>query len=193
MKVYAGLDTSFFFFVTIDALSNQGLYDATTRMGLNIPNLLYPFPFVVIFFILMPFTSWMSHLFAIGVGIIQFSGKLDFLLLSSRALNALDTTPYLSWISNQPGFVMKPGDVALPMPGAFDTSRPSSAVRQEGGSILTQLSNAFRTDKYQPIQSYEGMERQADPLLWEEDDENDAVANTKLATSPSKSGANPKV
>jgi hypothetical protein len=188
-----GLDIPFFIFLTIDALNNQGLFDVATRMGLKIPNVLFPFPFVALFFILMPFTSWTSHLFAIGVGILYYTGGLKFLQLSSRALNALDTTKYLAFISNHPSFIMKPGDVVLPMPGAYDANRPyfkfnSSTNSMESGSFLTQVSNVFRNDKYTPIHSYEGMERQADPLLWDEEDENDDRANTKLPGSPSKQG-----
>ena len=58
----------------------------------------------------------------------------------------------------------------------------------ESGSFLTQVSNVFRNDKYTPIQSYEGMERQADPLLWDEEDENDDKANVKIPNSPARPG-----
>lgn len=88
-------------------------------MGLKIPNVLYPIPYMFLFFILMPFTSWTSHGFAVLFGILYSTKALDIILLSSRQLNALDTTSYLSWISNSPSFVMKPGEVGLPIPGSF--------------------------------------------------------------------------
>jgi hypothetical protein len=95
------LDIPFFLFLASDSLAQEGLFEITQTIGLNVPNLLYPFIFVGLLFVLLPFTSVIPHFLAILVGVlrklffyIDSTGLLDSILLPSRALNALDG-PYL--------------------------------------------------------------------------------------------------
>ena len=95
-------------------------------------------------------------------------------MLSSQALNALDTSPYLGFISNRKSFIMKPGEVQLNIPGAFDPTTHTGSLRNQRGerpSFIGALKNSFNSSKYAPIQNYETLESQANPLLWDEDDE----------------------
>jgi membrane associated rhomboid family serine protease len=67
----SGLDIPIFLFLTTESLNERGLYELTTNLGLKVANFLYPFIYVVLFFVLMPLTSWISHLLAIGLGFLR--------------------------------------------------------------------------------------------------------------------------
>ena len=67
-----GLDIPFFFLITTEALSDQGLFEVAKQAGLHLPNILFPLPWVVAFFILLSqSTSVFGHMFAIFIGIIR--------------------------------------------------------------------------------------------------------------------------
>ena len=69
---------------------------------------------------------------------------------------------------------MKPGEVQLSIPGAFDPTTHTGSLRNQRGerpSFIGTLKNSFNSSKYAPIQNYETLESQANPLLWDEDDE----------------------
>jgi hypothetical protein len=107
-------------------LAQEGLFEITQTIGLNVPNLLYPFIFVGLLFVLLPFTSVIPHFLAILVGVlrklffyIDSTGLLDSILLPSRALNALDTSDRLRFYTERHNFIMKPGELGLPIPGSF--------------------------------------------------------------------------
>ncbi|KAJ3319579.1 hypothetical protein HDV06_006227 [Boothiomyces sp. JEL0866] len=146
-------------------------------MGLAVPRDIYPFPFLIILFILMPFTTIIGHLLACAVGYlckivsyVDYFKALDDVMLSTRAVNSLETSGLFAWYVNLSSFVPKPGDVQLPdpvqtnVPGAFPNQRlldPRNATGEP--SFMTQVSNAFSRNKYIPIN-----ENQEEPLLWDE-------------------------
>jgi hypothetical protein len=66
---------------------------------------------------------------------------------------------------------MKPGELGLPIPGSFPSNPTRPGNNDSNGSFLTQITNAFSSSTYAPIQNYSSLERQADPLMWEESDE----------------------
>ncbi|KAJ3274208.1 hypothetical protein HDV01_003281 [Terramyces sp. JEL0728] len=161
-----GLDIPFFIFLSIESLNSTALL--ISKMGLAIPRDIYPFPFLIILFILMPFTTILGHLFACAVG------YLYDLMLTTRAVNSLETSGLFAWFVNLSSFVPKPGDVQLPdpvqtnAPGSFPNQRLLNATGEP--SFMTQVSNAFSRNKYIPIN-----ENQQEPLLWDETDEQMSV------------------
>jgi hypothetical protein len=129
-----GLDITFFTFLMIESLNGRGLYELTryylllipSRFGFgSIPREFYFVPFFIILAVALPFNSWFAHLFAAATGSLYYLGLLDALLLSPHTINALETAGILSWFCARPNFLVKPGTVQLPMPGAF---RPEGYV-----------------------------------------------------------------
>ncbi|KAI8902841.1 hypothetical protein BC833DRAFT_571799 [Globomyces pollinis-pini] len=170
-----GLDTSFFMFLYIDSLSDHGLIEITRRFGLQIPKEFYPVPYIIGFAIFVPSTSIIMHICACLTAFLYVAGFLDQILLTTRAVNSLETSGMFHWVCQQPTFVARPGSVQLspdlPMPGGFDplldVRRPTSDRTRP--SFLSQITNSLQqinTKSYVPIQ-----ETQADPLLWDEDTE----------------------
>jgi hypothetical protein len=84
---------------------------------------------------------------------------------------------------------MKPGEVMLPLPGEFDPMTPTHRSARNTGtgtSFITQIANSFRSEKYTPIRTYEAVENQADPLLWDESDEEESKIDQKVNSANQK-------
>ncbi|KAJ3306235.1 hypothetical protein HDV03_000155 [Kappamyces sp. JEL0829] len=165
-----GLDIAFFTFLMIEALNGRGLYELSGRFGLaSVPRELFFIPFFILLAVVLPFNSWYAHLIGAAVGTLFYLGLFDVILLPDAAINALETAGILSWYYSRSNFLVKPGAVQLPMPGSFRPDGPPD----NHASFITQVTNALRPqqDQYAPIASYQGLERQPDPLTWEEGDE----------------------
>ncbi|KAL2918620.1 Rhomboid domain-containing protein 2 [Polyrhizophydium stewartii] len=181
-----GLDIPFFVFLTIESLSKRGVYDFASRFGVRLPELVFPLPFVVVFLILLPYSSWIVHVAAIVVGVLYFLGVFEAVMLTNAHVHAIETSGMFAWLVSRPGFVSAPGAVALPIPGAFpdlmNPNEPGPASSAGGrGSIVDRIRSAFAAPKYSPLDSQPGgyhaaasQQLDVDPLLWDEDDDIEA-------------------
>ncbi|KAH6587855.1 hypothetical protein BASA50_011046 [Batrachochytrium salamandrivorans] len=193
-----GLDIPFFTFLTIEALSKRGLYEFASNLGVKIPEIMFPLPFVVAFIIILPYSSWISHLGAIVVGLMYFLGMFESIMLTNSRTQELETSGMFAWIVSRPGFVAATAAISLPLPGAYpdlmdaNVPVPSSLSR---GPIITRIQNAFSFSKYQPLNEANGYHDSAhqdvDPLLWDEDD--DLEARGAIGQFAEASGTNPQV
>lgn len=118
-----GLDIPFFSFLTIEGLSRRGIFEVTNRMGIAIPDYLYPIPFLGIYLIILPFSSWMAHILACIMGCLFFFGFMKNLILDSESLLSYESAGIFAFIVKRSNFVPAPGGVQLPpMPGAYTES-----------------------------------------------------------------------
>ncbi|KAI8927884.1 hypothetical protein BC831DRAFT_450883, partial [Entophlyctis helioformis] len=202
-----GLDIPFFTFLAIESLSKRGLYEAASRMGYNLPELVFPLPFIVAGIILMPYTSWVAHICAALVGFFYFLGLLDSVMLQNAHIHAIETSGMFAFWASRPTFVPAPGAVALPLPGAYPTGSPDlmNPTHETGsarGSIVTRIKNAFSSSSYSPlgdapgggVASYNNPHHDVDPLLWDEEDGLDSpetahTAGAQASTVVNVSGA----
>ena len=139
-----GIDIAFFTFVTIEGLCGRGLYDIASRRGLVIAREFFFLPFLVIFMAITLFfgdSNLIPHILAAVVGCmckfvlqllwifladlslslccVDYLGMLNAFKLSEGVINALETSGLFRWYCQRQTFVIKPGSVQLPMPGAF--------------------------------------------------------------------------
>ncbi len=69
--------------------------------------------------VLLPFSSVLAHFIACFVGCAYFYGYLEKLMLNDRALNFLEGAGFLLWYVEKESFIPRPGDLQLPVPGAY--------------------------------------------------------------------------
>ena len=80
----AGLDVPFFTFIAIEGLAKRGVYEFASRIGnIVIHDVLFSLPFVIVFLIFLPFTSWIAHFVAVFVGFLCNYNHFIWLFLSS--------------------------------------------------------------------------------------------------------------
>ncbi|KAI8908012.1 hypothetical protein EDD86DRAFT_247959 [Gorgonomyces haynaldii] len=158
-----GLDIPFFMFLGIEGLSRRGLFEITTKMGLQIPDTLYTLPYLLIVFVLMPFSTWFGHL--------NFLGFLDPMMPTNTQLSQWESAGLFQYVVKSSNFVPCPGGVQLPMPGSYpdEMLNPRTNTTEAQGSFFTRIQNAFSKEKYQPISGNEHQE--VDALLWDDRDE----------------------
>ena len=54
--------------------------------------------------------------------VVDYLGILKAFLLSEGIINSLETAGIFRWYTQRPTFIIKPGAVQLPLPGAFQSA-----------------------------------------------------------------------
>ncbi|EGF78434.1 hypothetical protein BATDEDRAFT_90374 [Batrachochytrium dendrobatidis JAM81] len=183
-----GMDIPFFTFLTIETLSKRGIFKFASEAGVQLPEILFPLPFVVVFLIILPYSSWISHLCAMSIGILYFLGVFETIMITNARTHTLETSGMFAWFVSRPGFVSAPGAVALPLPGAYpdlmNPNEPLPSNSSNRGSIVTRIQNVFSASKYTPLGEGGGyqdaLHHDVDPLLWDEEDDLEARGTDDL-------------
>ena len=147
------------------------------------------FPFLLSYCLFYPLLAclvmqlecwWVMHVCFFNL---EFLGGFDTFFPSSATLVQYESAGILAWIVKRANFVPAQGSVQLPMPGGFPDQafNPREPTRTEQGSFMTRLTNAFSKDKYVAIG-----EQDVDPLLWDDHDHDDQVAQQVLSESPTR-------
>ena len=138
----------------------------------NSPRIMYPVAFILVLFILMPYTSIFVHLATIGTGVFYVNGIFTQLLIPPSALSMLESLPFLSKLTRFSNFIPASGSIQLNDKYVF---YPLNSSESRMGL------NRYSQSPYNPIQEDEALLKSEGDSLW-----NDVHQNEKQSVEPSE-------
>ncbi|KNC99258.1 uncharacterized protein SPPG_05513 [Spizellomyces punctatus DAOM BR117] len=165
----AGLSGLIFSALTVEAVLERGIFTPRRIFGREIAGVAYPWIIFGIAAIITPWASFIGHLSGILGGMLYAYHLLDFLLLPSRFIAALQSARIFSALTARSNYHEAPGGVALPT-NANELPSTGGAASSRGG-LFSKVRSAFGGARYTPVGNPPlSPDDDNDPLLWEDDE-----------------------